>query len=248
MDSNESKYAFVMLAEQSYPCFGVLPYSTCSQLGIRVELRLFLSGFRRCVPCGRVGLGLHRGCRAALGLHRLICLLVSCCPHGLARGFNWRLLLNHFCCHSSRHYGRSNSILFFCRSCGRFFTGLSCVGLYLSISFCGDGFFHLLRFLLKLSKAFLQLALLGFQLGHLSLQLVILLLESCDELLVSRAPTHRFLHVRQSVTWLLGFLVELDKRLGEQFQNSSLLKILAELVLLGILRHLGTHCWMIFNK
>ena len=74
---------------------------------------------------------------------------------------------------------------------------------------------HLLRLLLKLGKAFLQLALLGFQLGHLAggegknyvlnlwwamddklgsiylgLQLVILLLERCDELLVSGAPTH----------------------------------------------------------
>ena len=74
MDSNDPKYAFVMPAEQSYQCFGVLPHSTCSQLGIWMELGLFLGGFRRCVPCGRVGLGLHWGCRAALSLHRLLWL------------------------------------------------------------------------------------------------------------------------------------------------------------------------------
>merc|ERR1719495_2522714 len=155
-----------------------------------MELRLFLGGFCWCVPCGRVGLGLHWSRRAALGLHRLLCLLVSCCPHGLARGFNWRLLLNHFCCHGSRHCGRSNSILFFCRSCGRFATSLSCDSLFLSIGFCRNGVFHLLGFLFQLGKAFLQLALLGFQLGHFGLQLVVLLLESGDELLVSRASTH----------------------------------------------------------
>ena len=128
--------------------------------------------------------------------------------------------------------------LFFCRSCSRFSTGLSCVGLYLSISFRRDGLFHLTSSMISVPRAhcsalnvtcsdfFSSSARLScsliclasnwdtWQMGraklcfesmvdqrgqvqrklvktrYLSLQLVILLLERCDELLVSGAPTH----------------------------------------------------------
>ena len=61
--------------------------------------------------------------------------------------------------------------------------------------------------------------------------------------LVIICSSDTLLEIVDGIIWLLGLLVEGDQRLGQELQHAGLLKILLELLLLGILRHLCTgHC------